>query len=73
MALNMQVIAKVRFFYWFLFDFILNFMFLVCKIMATELENRFSDTGKSSDVIETGYAFDPDKRKKKKYSVRFVF
>lgn len=28
-----------------------------CKILATELEDRLKETGKSHDVIETGYDF----------------
>nr|XP_046919521.1 protein canopy homolog 3-like [Dermatophagoides farinae] len=39
----------------------------VCKILALELENRFHDTAKSHDVIETGYTFDSDQRAKKQY------
>nr|XP_022900370.1 protein canopy 4 [Onthophagus taurus] len=38
----------------------------VCKILAVELENRLEETGKSHDVIETGYAVDDVKPKKKK-------
>ncbi|KAK9718702.1 TLR4 regulator and MIR-interacting MSAP [Popillia japonica] len=38
----------------------------VCKILAIELENRLEETGKSHDVIETGYAVDDVKPKKKK-------
>lgn len=38
----------------------------VCKILATELQERLEETGKSSDVIETGYAVDDVKPKKKK-------
>ncbi|KPM03870.1 canopy-like protein, partial [Sarcoptes scabiei] len=37
-----------------------------CEV-SLELENRFQSTGKSHDVIETGYTFDSDKRSKKKY------
>ncbi|OTF77857.1 hypothetical protein BLA29_007733 [Euroglyphus maynei] len=39
----------------------------VCKIVALELENRFQATGKSHDVIETGYTFDSDQRTRKQY------
>lgn len=39
---------------------------IVCKVMATELENRLDETGKSHDVLEIGYSFDDTKRKKKK-------
>lgn len=42
-------------------------MILVCKLVTMELENRFYDTGKSHEVIETGYTFDSDNRSKKKY------
>lgn len=38
----------------------------MCKILATELEERLEETGKSHDVIETGYAVDDVKPKKKK-------
>lgn len=38
----------------------------VCKIVAIELESRLDETGKINDVIETGYAVDDVKPKKKK-------
>ncbi|CAH1098503.1 unnamed protein product [Psylliodes chrysocephalus] len=38
----------------------------VCKILAIELESRLDETGKSSDIIETGYSVDDVKPKKKK-------
>ncbi|CAG9862769.1 unnamed protein product [Phyllotreta striolata] len=38
----------------------------VCKILAVELETRLEETGKTSDVIETGYSVDDVKPKKKK-------
>lgn len=38
---------------------------LVCKVLATELEQRLEETGKTSDVMETGYALDDVKPKKK--------
>ncbi|KAF5280829.1 hypothetical protein FQR65_LT14936 [Abscondita terminalis] len=38
----------------------------VCKILAVELEERLKETGKSHDVLETGYALDDVKPKKKK-------
>lgn len=41
----------------------------MCKLLVTELESKLLDTGKSHDVIETGYTFDSDKRSKKKYSI----
>lgn len=37
----------------------------VCKVMATELESRLEETGKSHDVIETGYSFDDTQPKKR--------
>ncbi|XP_013103189.1 protein canopy homolog 4 [Stomoxys calcitrans] len=37
-----------------------------CKILATELQERLSETGKSHDVIETGYSVDDVKPKKRK-------
>uniref|UniRef100_T1DF22 Putative ctg4a n=1 Tax=Psorophora albipes TaxID=869069 RepID=T1DF22_9DIPT len=36
-----------------------------CKILATELEARLSETGKSHDVIELGYSVDDVKPKKR--------
>ncbi|KAF5292226.1 hypothetical protein FQA39_LY14041 [Lamprigera yunnana] len=48
----------------------------VCKILATELEERLKETGKSHDVLETGYALDDVKPKKKteyhKSELRFI-
>ncbi|XP_060521776.1 protein canopy 4 [Cylas formicarius] len=38
----------------------------VCKILAIELQSRLEETGKTHDVIETGYAVDDVKPKKKK-------
>lgn len=38
----------------------------MCKILAIELESRLDETGKSSDIIETGYSVDDVKPKKKK-------
>lgn len=37
----------------------------MCKILATELQERLEETGKTHDVIETGYAVDDIKPKKK--------
>lgn len=37
----------------------------VCKILANELESRLQETGRTHDVIETGYAVDDVKPKKK--------
>lgn len=44
----------------------------VCKYLVVELEARLQDTGKSHDVIETGYTFDSGKRSKKKYTTSYV-
>lgn len=38
----------------------------VCKILATELEDRLSETDKTSEVLEIGYSVDDVKPKKKK-------
>jgi len=38
----------------------------VCKILAVELQNRLEETGKSHDILETGYSVDDVKPKKKK-------
>ncbi|XP_073998209.1 FGF signaling regulator protein canopy b isoform X3 [Rhodnius prolixus] len=38
----------------------------VCKILAIELENRLHETGKTKEMIETGYSVDDIKPKKKK-------
>ncbi|KAI5727666.1 protein canopy homolog 3 [Diaphorina citri] len=39
----------------------------VCKVLATELESRLDETGKSNDVIELGYSIDDKNKKKTKY------
>ncbi|KAL1116321.1 hypothetical protein AAG570_005816 [Ranatra chinensis] len=46
----------------------------VCKVLATELESRLDETGKSHDVIETGYSVDKPKKKKeyKKSELRLL-
>ena len=44
---------------------------VVCKVLATELEARLDETGKTSGVIEIGYSIDdiaPKKRKEYKMS-----
>ncbi|XP_054168052.1 protein canopy homolog 3-like [Oppia nitens] len=41
----------------------------VCKYLVIELEERLKQTGKTHDVIETGYGFDDQTRHKKKYVV----
>lgn len=41
-------------------------MVSVCKILAVELEGRLEETGKTHEVLETGYEFDDVKPKKKK-------
>ncbi|KAK9508784.1 hypothetical protein O3M35_006258 [Rhynocoris fuscipes] len=38
----------------------------VCKILAIELENRLDETGKTNEVIETGYSVDDIKPKKRR-------
>ena len=40
----------------------------VCKYFTLELSERLKETGKTHDVIETGYSFDESKKKKKKYA-----
>lgn len=40
----------------------------VCKLFTHELTDRLQETGKTHDVVETGYSFDPEKKKKKKYA-----
>ena len=57
------------------FRFIIKNLFCifitVCKVLATELEARLAETGKTSDVIEIGYSLDdvaPKKRKEYKKS-----
>lgn len=45
------------------------FVVSVCKLLVGELESRLLDTGKSHDVIETGYTFDSAKRTKTKYAI----
>lgn len=39
-------------------------MFLVCKILAVELEGRLQETGKTSEYLEIGYSVDQPKKKK---------
>ena len=41
--------------------------FLVCKIVAIELSSKLKETGKTHEVIETGYSLDETKKKKTKY------
>lgn len=41
----------------------------VCKLLVIELESKLAGTGKSHEVIETGYTFDAAKRTKKKYAI----
>lgn len=38
----------------------------MCKVVATELESRLDETGKSHDVLEIGYSVDDVAPKKKK-------
>jgi hypothetical protein len=37
----------------------------VCKILATELESRLDETGKTHEVLEMGYSVDDVKPKRK--------
>ena len=37
----------------------------VCKIVTNELESRLKDTGKSHDIIETGYNIEAKKKQTK--------
>lgn len=69
MASNTQLPVKVCFFQCFIFKIDIDYCLTVCKLLVLELENRLQDTGKSHDVIETGYTFDTSKRTKKKYTV----
>jgi hypothetical protein len=39
--------------------------FPVCKILATELESRLDETGKTHEVLELGYSVDDVKPKRK--------
>lgn len=39
----------------------------VCKLVTKELEDRLKETGKSHDVVETGYSLEGGKKTKKKY------
>jgi hypothetical protein len=39
--------------------------FTVCKILATELESRLDETGKTHEVLELGYSVDDVKPKRK--------
>lgn len=41
------------------------YLILVCKVLATELQGRLEETGKTRDVIEIGYSLDDVKPKKK--------
>ncbi|XP_063240692.1 protein canopy homolog 4 [Bacillus rossius redtenbacheri] len=38
-----------------------------CKVLATELESRLAETGRSHDVVEIGYSLDESGRKRTKY------
>ena len=40
----------------------------VCKYFTLELTERLKETGKTHEVIETGYSFDDKNKKKKKYA-----
>lgn len=39
---------------------------IVCKVVATELEARLDETGKTHDILEIGYSLDDVLPKKKK-------
>lgn len=41
----------------------------VCKVFSIELESKLADTGKTHDVIETGYSLDPKTKKRTKYKI----
>lgn len=43
----------------------LFFDIAVCKILATELESRLDETGKTHEVLELGYSVDDVKPKRK--------
>lgn len=66
--------------FFFIFSWFIGFLFFsltssddvnyatpceVCKIVSHELENRLKETGKTHDVIETGYNIEAKKHKKK--------
>lgn len=36
----------------------------VCKVLATELQERLRETGKTSEMLEMGYCVDCPKKKK---------
>ncbi|CAG9804030.1 unnamed protein product [Chironomus riparius] len=38
-----------------------------CKVLAIELQNRLSETGKTHEVLEFGYSLDETKKRKKEY------
>lgn len=40
----------------------------MCKFLSVELSERLKETGKTHDVIETGYSFEEKGKKKKKYA-----
>lgn len=42
----------------------------MCKILAIELQSRLEETGKTHEVIETGYSVDDIKPKKKKEYIK---
>jgi len=44
----------------------------VCKLVSNELEARLVETGRSHDVIETGYHIDAKKKTKTKYKASYV-
>ena len=40
----------------------------VCKYFVAELVDRLDETGRTHEVLETGYTFDPSKKRKTKYA-----
>ena len=44
----------------------------VCKIVSNELEARLKETGRSHEVIETGYNIDAKKKTRTKYKASYV-
>lgn len=68
----MQINVKVKYIFPLIraiaktFYLLAMYFLLVCKILATELQGRLEETGKTSEVIETGYSVDDVKPKKKR-------
>ncbi|XP_073998207.1 FGF signaling regulator protein canopy b isoform X2 [Rhodnius prolixus] len=64
--LNTQTNVKVVYLSFNYVNTVFQFISLLCKILAIELENRLHETGKTKEMIETGYSVDDIKPKKKK-------